>query len=130
MLKSEKILVVDDDRDLLRALKIRLRAEGYRVAVASEAGAVIDAAVRGAPDAILLDLGLPDGDGMAVLSRLQGIVSTASIPVIVLTARDLSYARKAFDNGAQAFLEKPVEDDELLAAIEMVLEGSRSGASE
>ena len=122
MYGRKSILIVDDDRDLLRGLSIRLRSEGYRVATAPNAAAVVNAAVVGKPDLILLDLGLPDGDGMAVLDRLQAIVTTASIPVVILTARDLSWAPRAFDNGAVAFLEKPVDDDDLFAAIEMALE--------
>ena len=129
MSKTKKILIVDDDRDLLRGLGIRLRAEGYEVATAVNAAAVVGAAVIGEPDLILLDLGLPDGDGMAVLSRLQAIVSTASIPVVVLTARDLSWAPRALDGGAIAFLEKPVDDSELMAAIDLALEDSRADAN-
>jgi two-component system KDP operon response regulator KdpE len=122
MSHRKTILIVDDDRDLLRGLAIRLRAEGYQVAMAPSAGSVVAAAVGVAPDVILLDLGLPDGDGLAVLSRLQAIVATASIPIVVLTARDLSWAPRAFERGAIAFLEKPVDDDELFAAIDMALE--------
>ena len=128
MSSTKTILIVDDDRDLLRGLAIRLRAEGYRVMTAPNAGTVISAAVGSQPDLVLLDLGLPDGDGMAVLARLQAIVDTASIPVVVLTARDLSWAPLAFDRGAIAFLEKPVDDDELFAAIDMALESAGSHA--
>jgi two-component system KDP operon response regulator KdpE len=128
MFWKEKILIIEDDRDVLHALRVRLRGEGYQVAVSREAGAAIVSAVEGEPDLILLDLGLPDGDGLAVLERLQAIVATATIPVIIITARDLSYATKAFEKGALAFLEKPVDDRELLAAIELALE-TRAGVS-
>jgi two-component system KDP operon response regulator KdpE len=124
MSKRKTILIVDDDPELLRGLAIRLRAEGYQVLAAANAGAVVTAAVGGQPDLVLLDLGLPDGDGMAVLSRLQAIVDTASIPVVVLSARDLSWAPRAFASGAIAFLQKPVDDDELFAAIDMALESA------
>lgn len=125
-MRKGTILIVDDDRELLYALGIRLRAEGYQVTLAQDAAAVVGAAVRSEPDLIILDIGLPDGDGLTVLTRLQAIVATASIPVIILTARSLAYARKAFENGAAAFLEKPVENRELMAAIEAALPTPRT----
>jgi two-component system, OmpR family, KDP operon response regulator KdpE len=126
MRKRGKILVVDDDRELLYALGLRLGADGYQVTLMQDAAMVIGAAVRGEPDLIILDIGLPDADGLTVLTRLQAIVATASIPVIILTARSLAYARKAFENGAVAFMEKPVENRELMAAIEAALQTQRT----
>ena len=127
MRRRGKILVVDDDRELLYALGLRLGAEGYQVTLMQDAAMVIGAAVRGEPDLIILDIGLPDADGLTVLTRLQAVVATASIPVIILTARSLAYARKAFENGAVAFLEKPVDNRELMAAIESALPTGRKG---
>ena len=83
-----KILLVDDDPDLLRALRLRLRANNYEVTTASDGYAAIAAAQKERPALIILDLGLPVGDGFVVLDRLQNSDALAGIPVIVLSARD------------------------------------------
>jgi two-component system, OmpR family, KDP operon response regulator KdpE len=83
-----KILLVDDDPDLLRALRLRLRANNYEVTTASDGYAAIAAAQKERPSLIILDLGLPVGDGFVVLDRLQNSDTLAGIPVIVLSARD------------------------------------------
>src|SRR5580704_10827841 len=103
MAKS-RILVVDDDPDLVRALRLRLRANNYEVTAASDGCAAIAAAQRERPALIILDLGLPVGDGFVVLDRLQNSDSLAGIPVIVLSARDpQNNEEKALKAGAAAF---------------------------
>ena len=121
-MSRKRILIVDDDQDLLLGLGIRLRATGYDVTIAADAVTAIVAAIKGDPDLILLDLGLPAGDGMGVLARLKGMMSMAQIPVIVITARDVSHEDKALRAGATAFFQKPVDNDELFASIAMALE--------
>ena len=79
-----RILVVDDDRQLLRALRITLTARGYDVTLAADAGSAIAAATRTPPDVVLLDLGLPDMDGVEVARRIRAWSAT---PIIVLSAR-------------------------------------------
>jgi len=114
-----KILLVEDDKDTVRALAIRLKSQGYGLVVAADAIAAIGMARKEKPDAIVLDLGLPGGDGFTVMQRLKSNIDLMLVPIIVLSARDpLSNEQRALDAGAEAFLQKPVENSELLAAIE------------
>src|SRR5271166_6910365 len=83
-----KILIVDDDPDLRKALKLRLRANHYETVQASDGYSAVTVAQKERPNLIILDLGLPAGDGFVVLDRLQNNDALSSIPVIVLTARD------------------------------------------
>jgi len=118
-----KILLVDDDPDLLRALRLRLRANNYEVTTASDGYAAIAAAQKERPSLIILDLGLPVGDGFVVLDRLQNSDALAGIPVIVLSARDpQNNEEKALKAGAAAFFQKPADNDELLNVIRVSLE--------
>ena len=117
-----KILLVDDDPDLLRALRLRLRANNYEVTTASDGYTAIAAAQKERPALIILDLGLPVGDGFVVLDRLQNIDALSSIPVIVLSARDpQSNEERALKAGAAAFFQKPADNDELLNVIRVSL---------
>jgi DNA-binding response OmpR family regulator len=113
-----KILIVDDDSNLRRALKIRLRANHYETVQASDGYSAIAVAQKEQPNLIILDLGLPAGDGFVVLERLRDSDTLSSIPVIVLTARDpQSTKQKTLQAGATAFFQKPVDNGELLAVI-------------
>jgi two-component system KDP operon response regulator KdpE len=123
MSRHKNILVIDDDTDLLQGLGIRLVSEGYRVTVASNIPSALTA-VRNNPDLVLLDLGLPDGDGMRLLANLKGLQTTSEIPVIVISARDVVWEKDVLAAGALAFFQKPVANDELMAAIALVLEGA------
>ncbi|MGB0106404.1 MAG: response regulator [Candidatus Sulfotelmatobacter sp.] len=117
-----KILVVDDDPDLLRALRLRLRANNYDVATASDGYAAIASAQKERPSLIILDLGLPVGDGFVVLDRLKNSDSLSGIPVIVLSARDpKNNEEKALKAGAAAFFQKPADNDELMNVIRVSL---------
>jgi two-component system KDP operon response regulator KdpE len=117
-----KILVVDDDPDLVRAMRLRLRANNYEVATASDGYSAIASAQKDRPSLIILDLGLPVGDGFVVLDRLQNSDSLAGIPVIVLSARDpQSNEERALKAGAAAFLQKPADNDELMNIIRVSL---------
>jgi len=114
----KKILIVEDDHDLALGLSIRLKAAGYGVLVAQDGFSVMTAALKHSPDLILLDLGLPGGDGLVVLDRLKHNVNTAFLPVIVLTGRDPATVKeKTLELGAVAFFQKPVDNDELLKMI-------------
>lgn len=117
-----KILVVDDDADLVRALRLRLRANDYDIATASDGYGAIAAAQKERPDLIILDLGLPVGDGFVVLDRLQNSDALSGIPVIVLSARDpQANEERALKAGAAAFFQKPADNDELLNVIRVSL---------
>ncbi len=110
-----KILVVDDDPGLLRALSINLRARHFEVQTASDGASALRLASSFVPDLVVLDLGLPDLDGVDVVAGLRG---WTTVPIIVLSARD-SQATKvdALDAGADDYMTKPFGMDELLARI-------------
>jgi two-component system KDP operon response regulator KdpE len=117
-----KILVVDDDPDLLRALRLRLRANNYEVTTASDGYSAIASAQKERPALIILDLGLPVGDGFVVLDRLQNIDALSDVPVIVLSARDpQANEERALRAGAAAFFQKPADNDELMNVIRVSL---------
>jgi len=112
------ILVVDDNADVRKALSLRLRANGYDVLMAADGLSATAAIVKQQPDLVILDLGLPCGDGFAVLERLQQNDRLAEIPVVVLTGRGkMNNMNRALGAGAAAFFQKPVEDGPLLRAI-------------
>ena len=122
---KKRILVADDDPGMRLALAIRLRANNYEVSCAGDGMSVVDEARRHTPDLILLDLGMPGGDGFTVLNMLQSEDSEASIPVIVLSGRNkATHQDRALDAGASIFLQKPADTDQLLIAIERVLRTS------
>lgn len=123
------ILVVDDDKDLSRGLGVRLKANGYRVHFAWDGVNAVQEARRVNPDLILLDIGLPGGDGYSVMERLSSLPGVAAVPVIIISARDAAQAEiQSIRQGAVAFFQKPVDNDELLACIGKVLEGASVGA--
>jgi DNA-binding response OmpR family regulator len=128
-MSSGKILIVEDDMDFLMAMGIRLKASGYSVVSASDGVAAISMARQERPDLVLLDLGLPAGDGFVVIETLKNLLPLAQIPIIVLSARDpVVNKERARQAGAVAYLQKPVENAVLLAAIRKVL-GERRDAS-
>ncbi|CAN5434394.1 response regulator [soil metagenome] len=114
-----KILVVDDDQALLRALAINLRARHFEVETASDGASALRHASTFLPDAVVLDLGLPDLDGVEVVAGLRG---WSDVPIIVLSARDSQWAKvDALDAGADDYMTKPFGMDELLARIRAAL---------
>ena len=119
---SKKILLVDDDPDVRLAMHVRLKANGYETCFASDALTCISEARKQQPDVIILDLGLPAGDGFVVIERLKRHPSLAVIPIIVVSARDVSGNKeRAIKAGAKVYLQKPVENLELLANIRQTL---------
>ena len=110
-----RVLVVDDDQALARALSINLRAHGYEVTVAHDGRAALDRVAHLHPAVVILDLGLPDIDGVEVL---QGIRGWSPVPVIVLSARSTSAEKvEALDAGADDYVTKPFGMAELLARV-------------
>lgn len=117
-----KILVVDDDESVRRMLSLQLEAQGYDVALAFDSTSTMRAAREEALDLILLDLGLPAGDGFLLMEELKADTHTASIPVIVLTGWDAEgNQEKAYETGAADFFQKPFNPAWLLRAIEGAL---------
>lgn len=116
---GKTILIIEDDADIRRGLSLQLEGRGFTTEAAADAVTGHAAAVRSRPALVLLDLGLPGGDGMAVLRRLKALPTTSSIPVIVLTARDPQrHEADAMAAGAAAYFQKPVDTQRLFAAIE------------
>ncbi|MCW2708490.1 MAG: two-component system, OmpR family, operon response regulator KdpE [Frankiales bacterium] len=110
-----RVLVVDDDRALARALAINLKARGFDVDVALGGREALSSASSRPPDVVVLDLGLPDLDGLEVLEGLRG---WTSVPVIVLSAREDQREKvAALDAGADDYVTKPFGMDELLARV-------------
>ncbi len=121
-MSGKKILIIDDDKDLLRGMVIRLKANDYDVVSAVDGISAISVARKEEPDLVILDIGLPGGDGFSVMERLGSLTTLLHIPIIILTARDISGNKeRALNAGAQAFLQKPVDNDVLLAAIAKAL---------
>lgn len=121
-MERSKILIVDDDPELRRALNLRFRANHYETFYATDGFSAIAMAQKEKPDVIILDVGLPAGDGFVVMDRLQQNAELASIPVIVLTARDPQSTReKIMKAGASAYFQKPADNGKLLNAIRSVL---------
>ena len=121
-MNEKKILIIDDDQHLQLGLSARLRASGFRVTCAADAISAITVARKELPDLIILDLGLPAGDGFLVLERMRDLADLVAIPVIVLSARDPADNKKrALDAGAVAFFQKPPDNHEFLGAIRHAL---------
>lgn len=128
MATQAKILIVDDDPDLRAALRLRLRASKYETVNAVDGYSAITQAHKERPDLIILDLGLPAGDGFVVLDRLHRHPELADIPVIVLTARDAHAAEKqVMKAGACAFFQKPADNEELMSEIRSTLQRTSGG---
>ena len=110
-----KILVVEDEPQLLRGLRVNLTARHYEVVTAKDATTALTVAARTMPDLVLLDLGLPDLDGIEVISGLRG---WTDVPIVVLSGRaDAADKVDALDAGADDYLTKPFSMDELLARL-------------
>ncbi|OII33934.1 DNA-binding response regulator [Curtobacterium sp. MMLR14_010] len=110
-----KVLIADDDPQLVRALGVTLSARGYDVVTARDGRAAIDAVITERPDLVMLDLGMPRLDGIGVL---QGLRAWTQVPVLVLSGRtDSADKVDALDAGADDYVTKPFQMDELLARL-------------
>ncbi len=115
---NQNVLIVDDDREITRAVELRLRKAGFRTNTAFDGAAGFAIAQRDPPDAIVLDLRMPVMDGFELLERLQNSVHTRNIPAIILSADAADRARlKALRAGATHFVEKPYRAKDLLDAL-------------
>jgi putative two-component system response regulator len=120
---KRKILVVDDERDIALALKIRLKDNGYNVVIASDSIQAYMTAQREKPDLIILDVFIPGGGGLVVAERLKKSSATQHIPIIFLTGIS-GEEERAFRAGAFSYLMKPYNPPVLLAEVRRALESS------
>ncbi len=117
-----RVLVVDDEPQIVRALEINLKARGYEVHTAKQGSAALSTAGQHPPDVVVLDLGLPDFDGIDVIRGLRGWTQA---PILVLSGRtDSTDKVEALDAGADDYMTKPFGIDELLARLRAVLRRS------
>ena len=117
-----KILIVDDEPDVIRVVGMRLKAEGHKVVTASDGATATRVAIREQPDMIILDIGMPAGDGHMVAERLQSNERTRTIPVLFLSARTAQEEiRKSQAVGAVGYLTKPYSPAELLSYVRNAL---------
>ncbi|OZD63489.1 DNA-binding response regulator [Rhodococcus sp. 05-340-1] len=114
-----RVLVVDDEPQIVRALRINLNVRGFEVVSAASGGEALRVAANFHPDIVILDLGLPDIDGIDVIAGLRG---WTDVPILVLSARtDSADTVEALDAGADDFVTKPFGMDELLARLRAAL---------
>ncbi len=114
---KEKILIVEDESTLLRIISIKLKVSGYEVYTASSGSEALRLIEAHRPDCVLLDIIIPDQDGLEVLRRLR---AKSSLPVVAFSARP-DNARSAIEMGADVFMTKPFDMDSLLAAIQGII---------
>jgi two-component system KDP operon response regulator KdpE len=123
-----RVLVVDDEPQLMRALRINLSARRYEVVVAADGAAALEAAARHVPDLVVLDLGLPDMDGTEVIAGLRG---WTKVPILVLSGRtDAADKVDALDAGADDYMTKPFSMDELMARLRALQRRAESDAAD
>jgi two-component system KDP operon response regulator KdpE len=122
-----RILVIDDEPHIRKFLRISLGANGYQVIEAENGRKGVDAAVSGAPDLVILDLGLPDLDGQEVISAIR---KQSAVPIIVLSVRAQEMDKvEALDRGADDYVPKPFGIGELMARIRAALRPARQGSA-
>ncbi len=116
------ILLVEDDKKISIALGYRLQSMGYNVQTALDAIFAMNETVRCRPDAILLDINLPGGDGFVVAKRIRASLQVATTPIIFITAsKNTDFRQRAIELGAAGYLEKPFGVAELTEAIDACL---------
>jgi DNA-binding response OmpR family regulator len=121
-MSNKKILVVEDDADVRLGYNVLLKANHYDTFFAADGNTAVSEARKHQPDLVILDLGLPAGNGFIVLEWFRANPYLAVIPVIVVSARDLhGNKERALKAGAKAYVQKPWDDDELLALISDLL---------
>jgi two-component system alkaline phosphatase synthesis response regulator PhoP len=122
-MSKKKILIVDDERDIVKALMIRLESNGYEVVTAFDWAQGIAMANKEMPDLILLDIRMPSGNGFSVVELLKKSDRTNRIPIIFLTGSpERNAEERAIELGARFYIKKPYDPEELLDAVKRALE--------
>jgi len=121
--QKKKILIVDDERDIVKVLMIRLQSSGYEIVAAFDGAQGVFMAHKETPDLIILDIRMPAGDGFSVAERLKRSSQTLNIPLIFLTGSPEKDAEgRAMALGARFYIKKPYDPEELLDAVRRALE--------
>ncbi len=122
MAPQKKILIVDDERDIVKALTIRLQSNGYRTVVAFDGAQGVFMAHKEKPHLIILDIRMPAGDGFSVAEKLKESKRMSRIPIIFVTGSpERNAEEKAMELGARYFIKKPYDPEELLDAVRRAL---------
>lgn len=127
---ARHLLLVDDDEHILRSLKIYLEMENFQVTTAASGREALEKVEAERPHLVVLDVMMPELDGFEVLERMKGDAATASIPVIMLTARgqDADVLR-GYQRGAASYMTKPVNYDELVDNINLIFDNEDNPAA-
>lgn len=123
MLKTPTVLLVEDDQDLIRGIKLRFDAEGYQTLVADGVETGMSAARTQQPHAIVMDVRLRDGCGLEALAILKNNIETRHIPIVMLSGC-VGSEQKALDNGARFFIRKPYRGQQVLVAVQSAIQES------
>ncbi len=122
MTEKKKILIVDDERDIVKALTIRLQTSGYEVVYAFDGAQGVFMAHKEKPDLVILDVRMPAGDGFSVAQQLGRSIPTSHIPIIFLTGSpEKNSEQRAQELGARFYIKKPYDPEELLDAVKRAL---------
>ncbi len=124
---SEKILVVDDDEDIVRVVRINLELEGFDVSMAYDGAEALQAAVANPPELVLMDIMMPRMDGLSALRKMRSHPSLAQTSIVLLTARGLTEDRvEGLELGADDYISKPFDVEELVARVKAVLRRTKA----
>jgi DNA-binding response OmpR family regulator len=119
-----RVLVVDDDPQVLRLMRVNLELEGYDVVSAPDGEEALEAVVTERPDVVVCDVMMPGVDGLTVLRNVRANPKTSKIPFVVVSAKaQRSDVKAALDMGADRYITKPFDPQELLDAVEQLLNG-------
>lgn len=118
-----KVLIIDDDHDIVHASHLRLKAHGYQTKAAYDGPSGLEMVTIYDPDLVLLDVRMPKMDGIGVLKRLKSSCDTERIPVVMVSASVVDQDA-ALESGAAYFVRKPYDSDRFFAAIESAIEGN------
>lgn len=125
-MQKKKILIVDDERDIIKAVTIRLQTGGYEVVYAYDGAQGVFMAHKEKPDLIILDIRMPAGDGFSIAERLKETAQTSHVPILFLTGSpERNAEQKAQELGARFYIKKPYDPEELLDAVRRALETDR-----
>jgi DNA-binding response OmpR family regulator len=120
---QSNILVVDDDDDLRAMVEVILRGRGYRVVGAASGAQAYAVAVNEVPDLVLMDIGMPDVDGLSTIWRMRETTTLAETPVVVITAYDSYDLRgEAASAGCKGYLTKPFDPNQLREVVRQILD--------